>query len=208
MTMVHTIRRALEDSARTHDAFRRDESNLRLIARFAETLIEVIEKDGRLFACGNGGSLCDAMHFAQEWTGRFRRTRAAIPAMALSDPATQSCIANDFGWEDVFARQLEAHARSGDLLLALSTSGESTNVRRAVFTARKLGVASIGLLGRGGGKLASEVDLPILVPHATTSDRIQEVHIQVIHAVIEAVERQLFPEIYVDPQTDPDITPN
>ncbi|MCP4903799.1 MAG: SIS domain-containing protein, partial [bacterium] len=115
-------------------------------------------------------------------------------ALAFSDPATLSCIANDFGYDQVFSRQVEAHGRTGDLLVALSTSGESENVVAATRTAREMGLRTVGLLGRGGGKLATEVDLPIIVPRAQTSDRIQEVHLQVLHAVIESIERRLFPE--------------
>ena len=138
--------------------------------------------------------MSDAMHFAQEWTGRLLRERPPLPAMALSDPAQLTAIANDFGFDQVFARQLEAHGREGDLLVALSTSGDSENVVQAVEAAHRLGIRSVGLLGRGGGKLGSRVDLAIVVPLATRPDRIQEVHGKLLHAVIEAVEEKLFPE--------------
>jgi len=140
--------------------------------------------------------MSDAMHFAEEWTGRFRKDRRALPALSLCDPVTLSCIANDFGWEEVFARQVEAHGREGDLLLVISTSGDSENVVRAVHAARDRDMLTIGLLGKQGGKVGADVDIPIIVPDATTADRIQEIHIQLIHAVIEAVERELFPENY------------
>lgn len=136
------------------------------------------------------------MHFAEEWSGRFRNDRRALSALALSDPAAISCIANDFGYDAIFSRQIEAHGREGDLLLAISTSGESANVIAAVESARRIGMRSVGLLGKGGGKVVGLVDHAIVVPRATTADRIQEVHIQVIHAVIEAVERRIFPENY------------
>ena len=113
--------------------------------------------------------------------------------MAFSDPSVLTCIANDFGYEEVFARQIEAHGHAGDLLVAISTSGESANVLRATAVARDLELVTVGLLGMGGGKLASEVDIPIVVPLAATADRIQEVHIQILHAVIEAVEHRIFP---------------
>ena len=147
-------------------------------------------------SCGNGGSMCDAMHFAEEWTGRFRKDRSALAAVAFSDPSHLTCIANDFGYDEVFAREVEAYGKEGDLLLAISTSGNSPNVLRAVEVARSKGVTTVGLLGKDGGKMRDLVDIPIIVPQATTSDRIQELHIKVIHITIEAVERRFFPENY------------
>ena len=147
-------------------------------------------------ACGNGGSMCDAMHFAEEWTGRFRQDRNALPAVAFSDPSQLTCIANDFGYDEVFARQVQALGKRGDLLVAISTSGNSPNILRAVEEAKSREIHTVGLLGKGGGKLARQVEIPIIVPRAETSDRIQEVHIKVLHIVIEAVERALFPANY------------
>ena len=121
-----------------------------------------------------------------------------MAAVAFSDPSHLTCIANDFGYDEVFAREVEAYGKSGDLLLAISTSGDSPNVLRACEVARQRGVTTVGLLGKGGGKLLERVDIPIVVPRATTSDRIQEIHIKVIHITIEAVERRLFPENYGD----------
>jgi D-sedoheptulose 7-phosphate isomerase len=200
MTSLAALRRALEESAATLAAFLEDEENLLASERFAESALLTLQRGGRLFSCGNGGSMSDAMHFAEEWTGRFRKDREPLPAMAFSDPAALSCIANDFGYQEVFARQLEAHGRAGDLLVTLSTSGESTNLLRAAAVAKELDITVVALLGRGGGKLASEVDIPIIVPRATSADRIQEVHLQVLHAVIETVERQLFPGNYSAPE--------
>ena len=140
--------------------------------------------------------MCDAMHFAEEWTGRFRGNRAAVPAVAFSDPSHLTCIANDFGYDEVFAREVEAYGKPGDLLLAISTSGNSPNVLRALEVAKEKGVTTVGLLGKGGGEMLERVDIPILVPRAQTSDRIQEVHIKIIHITIESVERELFPENY------------
>jgi D-sedoheptulose 7-phosphate isomerase len=151
---------------------------------------------GLLMACGNGGSMCDAMHFAEEWTGRFRGDREAKAALAFSDPSHLTCIANDFGYDEVLAREVAAYGKPGDLLLAISTSGNSPNVLRACETARERGVKTVGLLGKGGGELRELVDIPIIVPVATTSDRIQEIHIKFSHIVIETVERSLFPENY------------
>jgi D-sedoheptulose 7-phosphate isomerase len=136
------------------------------------------------------------MHFAEEWTGRFQGERSALPALAFSDPSQLSCIANDFGYEEVFARSLQAHGRAGDLLVCLSTSGDSPNTVRAIEEARRMGIQSVALLGKGGGKMKDLADLAIVVPLADTSDRIQEVHIKVLHIVIEAVERAMFPTNY------------
>ncbi|MBW2425638.1 MAG: SIS domain-containing protein [Deltaproteobacteria bacterium] len=191
-----SINEALREAAAALDACARTETFVDAVAHFARLAGDVLAAGGRLMACGNGGSLSQATHFAQEWTGRFRHDRRALPALAFSDPTQLSCIANDYGFDEVFARQVEAQGRSGDLLLLLSTSGSSANVIRAARAARSLRVHTVGLLGRSGGKLAGEVDVPIVVPRATTSDRIQEIHLQVLHSVIEAVERRLFPESY------------
>ena len=190
------VRDAFAEAARTAQAFVADERCLAAVERFADAAAGTLDRGGRLLACGNGGSMCDAMHFAEEWTGRFRKDRRALPAIAFSDPSQLTCIANDFGFDEVFARSVEAIGKPGDLLLAISTSGNSPNVVRAAEVARSGGLTTVGLLGRGGGKLRELVDIAIVVPLATTSDRIQELHIQVIHIVIEAVERQLFPENY------------
>ena len=196
MSPADPVRNSFEEAARTLDAFLADPSCLEGVRRFVEAAARTLEAGGRLFACGNGGSMCDAMHFAEEWTGRFRSDRDPLPAMAFSDPSQLTCIANDFGYDEVFARQLEAMGRPGDLLVAISTSGGSPNVLRACEVARRKEIFSVGLLGKGGGELRGKVDLPIVVPLATTSDRIQEVHIKVLHIAIEAVERRMFPGNY------------
>lgn len=164
--------------------------------RFADLAEATLRRGGKLLACGNGGSMCDAMHFAEEWTGRFRSDRDPLPALAFSDPSQITCIANDFGYDEVFARSVAAYGRPGDLLVVLSTSGGSPNIVRACLTARERGLAVVGLLGKGGGKVRELVDVPIVVPRATTSDRIQEVHIKCLHIAIETVERRLFPANY------------
>ncbi len=190
------IRAAFDDSLATLQAFLAEPKSLEGVRRFADAAKATLERGGLLMACGNGGSMCDAMHFAEEWTGRFRKDRAALAAVAFSDPSQLTCIANDFGFDEVFARQVEALGKPGDLLVLMSTSGNSPNCLRAIEAAKRKGVMSVGLLGKGGGKMLSAVDIPILVPLATTSDRIQEVHIKILHIAIEAVERALFPANY------------
>lgn len=196
MSSSSHVRASFEEASQVLAAFLADSAQLDAVERFAEVAHATLSAGGKLLACGNGGSMCDAMHFAEEWTGRFRGNRDALPAIAFSDPSQLSCIANDFGYEEVFSRSVAAYGREGDLLLAISTSGNSPNVLRAVEVARERGIKTVGLLGKGGGRLLEQVDIPIVVPLATTSDRIQEVHIKVIHITIEAVERRLFPENY------------
>lgn len=165
------------------------------VREMAAEMAAVLRAGGRLLSCGNGGSLCDAMHFAEELSGRYRDDRPALSALALTDPGHMSCVANDFGYEQVFARAVQAQGRSGDVLLVLTTSGNSPNVLAAIAAAREGGLRVFGLLGRRGGAALEQCDRAVVVP-ATDSGRIQEVHIKVIHALIELVERELYPENY------------
>jgi D-sedoheptulose 7-phosphate isomerase len=190
------VRRAFEDARATLDAFLADPTNLQAVERFIEAAHQTLVRGGLLMSCGNGGSMCDAMHFAEEWTGRFRKDRAALPAIAFSDPSQLTCIANDFGFDEVFARSVEAYGKRGDLLVAITTSGGSPNILKAIEKARAKGITTVALLGKGGGKAAAMVDIPIIVPLATTSDRIQELHIKILHIAIEAVERRMYPANY------------
>lgn len=196
MPPIDPIRKSFEEAATTLRAFLDAPDGMASVQRFADAAAETLERGGLLMSCGNGGSMCDAMHFAEEWTGRFRGNRKALPAVAFADPSQLTCIANDFGFEQIFARQVEALGNAGDLLVAISTSGNSPNVLRACEAARARGIRTVGLLGKGGGPLKTLVDIPVIVPLAQTSDRIQEVHIKVLHIVIEAVERKLFPANY------------
>lgn len=196
MTAHDPIRSAFEDARATLAAFLADPACLDGVRRFTSAAAKTLSNGGLLMSCGNGGSMCDAMHFAEEWTGRFRKDRSALPAIAFSDPSQLTCIANDFGFDDVFARSVEAYGKRGDLLVAISTSGGSPNILKALDVARKRGITTVGLLGKGGGKARAACDIPIVVPLATTSDRIQEIHIKVLHIVIEAVEREMFPANY------------
>jgi D-sedoheptulose 7-phosphate isomerase len=165
------------------------------VCLISRVVVDCLRSGGRIFTCGNGGSMCDAMHFAEELSGRYRKDRPALAAMAISDPSHLTCVANDFGFDQVFARGVEAWGRAGDVLIGFSTSGNSPNVIAAAQKAREKQMKVVGLLGRDGGKLRSLCDLSIVVP-AQTSDRIQEIHIKIVHIVIELVERELFPQNY------------
>jgi D-sedoheptulose 7-phosphate isomerase len=192
---LDTWRRCFSDAQATLDKFVSQPGIWEKLTQFSEMLLKMFQGGGTVFSCGNGGSHCDAMHFAEEWTGRYRKDRKPLGALALGDASHMSCVGNDYGFEHVFSRQIQGLGRKGDLLLLLSTSGNSKNQLLAVEAAKAKGLSTIALLGRDGGKLKDQVDLPIIVP-AQTSDRIQEIHIKIIHTVIETVERRLFPELY------------
>lgn len=193
---LETWKNALTEAEQTIAKFARDPEQLAKCEAFSELLTSIFKSGGKLFTCGNGGSHCDAMHFAEEFTGRYRKDRAPLGALALGDPSHVTCVANDYGFNEIFSRQLIGLARKGDILVGLSTSGNSENVIRAFNAAKEIGVKTVALLGRDGGKLKAMADLAIVIP-ATTSDRIQEMHIKIIHTVIETVEREIFPQNYV-----------
>ena len=174
------------------DAFLTEPGHFEKIDKAIQLLASAFQRGNRVFSCGNGGSMCDAMHFAEELSGRFRENRPALAAMAISDPSHLSCVANDYGYDFVFSRFLEAHGRVGDVLVAISTSGNSSNVLRACETARKKGIDVIALSGKDGGKLAELASIEIRAPHSEFADRAQEIHIKVIHALIEGVEKVVF----------------
>lgn len=192
--MSHFIKDSLAQANSTLELFQSDE-NVVQIQRAVDALVSTFDYNGRVFSCGNGGSMCDAMHFAEELTGRYRKDRSALGALAINDPSHISCVANDFGYEFIFSRYLEAWGKQGDCLLAISTSGNSLNVINACNVAKDKGMTTIGLLGKDGGKMKNLVDIPIIVDSPIT-DRIQEIHIKCIHIFIEGVERSLFPENY------------
>lgn len=166
------------------------------IAAGAGLLVSALNSGKRIFSCGNGGSMCDAMHFAEELSGRYRRNRKGLPAMAISDPGHLTCVGNDYGYDHVFARYLESHAAAGDCLLAISTSGKSKNVLTAARTAQQIGMRTIALTGRSESELHPMADIDICTPAGLYADRVQELHIKVIHILIELIERSLFPENY------------
>jgi len=175
-----------------------DSPTLERIASAGTLLAATLGGGGRVFSCGNGGSMCDAMHFAEELSGRYRLDRPGYAAVSISDPSHLSCVANDYGYEQVFSRYVEAHARAGDVLLAISTSGTSENVVRAAEAAKARGVRVIALTGRAGSKLDTLADIGIATAGTSGyADRVQELHIKVIHILIELVERELAPANYV-----------
>lgn len=193
--ILNTWKQCLSDSKKTLEDFISLPETWSKLEKFSHHLIKTFENGGTVFTCGNGGSHCDSMHFAEEWTGRYRKNRKPMGALALGDGSHITCVANDFGFEHIFERQLLALGRKGDCLLLFSTSGKSANQHLAVEAAKSKGISTVALLGRDGGKLKDMVDLAVIVP-GQTSDRIQEVHIKLVHAVIETVERKLFPELY------------
>jgi len=190
------IRVTLQSSRDYLQRFMADEQALLAVERAALRLIGSLRQGRAVFSCGNGGSMSDAMHFAEELTGRYRGNRAALAATAISDPGYLSCVANDFGYEFVFARYLEAWARPGDCLLAISTSGRSANVLRAAEFASTKGITVIALTGAPGSALGQLADVEVSAGESAYADRVQEVHIKVIHLLIELIERELFPENY------------
>ena len=166
------------------------------IEKAAALLIATFEAKGRVYSCGNGGSMCDAMHFAEELTGRYRHDRAALPAQAISDASHMSCVGNDYGYEHIFSRYIEAHGHPGDCLLALTTSGTSKNVVRAAKVAKEHGVKVIILSGKQAPELMALSDVYICTPGGQFADRVQELHIKVLHILIELIERHFFPANY------------
>lgn len=194
--MTFVVRAALDEAAAALDRLRADDTTLARIEQAGELLAVAFAGGGRVFSCGNGGSMCDAMHFAEELTGRFRDDRPGYAAVAICDPGHLSCVANDYGYERVFARYLRAHARAGDVLLAISTSGTSRNVVAAAQEAGELQMRVIALTGRDGTPLADAADVAIVTPGGRYADRVQELHIKVIHILIELVERRLAPGNY------------
>jgi D-sedoheptulose 7-phosphate isomerase len=173
-----------------------NEQTLSDIEHAAALLIATFEKRGRVYSCGNGGSMCDAMHFAEELTGRYRHDRPALGAAAISDAGHLTCVGNDMGYVEVFSRYVEAHGREGDCLVALSTSGTSKNIIRAAEVAKSLGMSVIVLSGKPSEELEYVSDVYICTPGGRYADRVQELHIKVLHILIELVEQHLFPQNY------------
>ncbi|MCH3936024.1 MAG: D-sedoheptulose 7-phosphate isomerase [Mesosutterella sp.] len=200
MNALDVIRFDLQEAAEGLNRLIGSPEVLENISRAADLIVETQKAGGKVLSCGNGGSLCDAMHFAEEMTGRFRNDRPPYAAIAISDPSHMACVGNDYGYEAVFSRYVEGVAKKGDVLLAISTSGTSRNILAAVRAAKAQGVKVIGLTGRHDSPLEELADVAVVTPAGRYADRVQELHIKVIHILIELTERQLNPENYPDPE--------
>ena len=175
--------------------FIKEEEKRNETEKVAKVLADIFTKGNKVLICGNGGSNCDALHFAEEFTGRFRGDRKALPAIAISDSSHITCVGNDYGFDYIFSRGLEAYGKPEDMFIGISTSGNSNNIIKAVEAAKKIGMKTCVLLGKDGGKLKGMCDYEFIIP-GTTSDRIQEIHMMILHIIIEGVERIMFPENY------------
>ena len=191
MNYQEIINQELQEAQAVLDRFLNDPVQIEKIEAAAALMADAILKNGKVISCGNGGSHCDAMHFAEELTGRYRDDRRSLPAIAISDVSHISCVSNDYGYEYVFSRFVEGLGQQGDVLLGLSTSGNSANIIRAAQAARAKGMKVVILSGKDGGKLAGAADVEIRVDHFGYADRIQEIHIKVIHIFILLIERMV-----------------
>lgn len=185
------IKHDFEDARRLLDEYLSGEKNFERIAAAGELMVKSVSAGGKIITCGNGGSMCDAMHFAEELTGRFRENRGPVPAVAVSDPSHITCTANDYGYEQIFSRFVEGLGRKGDVLLAISTSGNSANVIKAAETACMMGIKVVALTGGEEGELAGHCDIELRAPASPYPDRIQEIHIKIIHALVKYIEKKL-----------------
>lgn len=175
--------------------FIKEEEKNRTTEKVAQDLANVFKAGNKALICGNGGSNCDALHFAEEFTGRFRGDRPALPAIAISDSSHITCVGNDYGFDHIFSRGVEAYGKEGDMFFGISTSGNSPNVIKAIEVAKERGLKTCALLGKDGGKIKGMCDYEFII-HGKTSDRIQEIHMMILHIIIEGVERIMFPQNY------------
>ncbi len=189
--MQDIIRRELTEAQTVLDNFLAIPDSLTAIEMAARLMADALAAGHKIISCGNGGSHCDAMHFAEELSGRYRDNRRSLAAIAISDPSHISCVGNDYGYESIFSRFIEGLGNAGDVLLGISTSGNSANIIRAVDAARQKGMKVVLLSGKDGGKLAGQADVEVRVPHVGYADRIQEIHIKVIHLFILLIEQRL-----------------
>ena len=188
---IDNIRNELTQAIEVLTNFVSDNKNLEAIQQAAVLVADSFKQGGKVLSCGNGGSHCDAMHFAEELTGRFRDNRPSYPAIAISDVSHISCVGNDYGFDYIFSRYVEGVGNKGDVLLGISTSGNSTNVIKAIEAAKQKGMKIITLTGKDGGKMNGLADVDIRVPHFGYADRVQEIHIKVIHILILLIEKEM-----------------
>jgi D-sedoheptulose 7-phosphate isomerase len=188
---AHDIKSHFSEAYDILGKFLSDERNFTQIEAAGNLMVQAIKGGRKIISCGNGGSMCDAMHFAEELTGRYRDDRKAMPAISISDPSHIACVGNDYGYDFIFSRYLEAVGNEGDVLLGISTSGNSKNVLNAIEVARKKGMKVVGLTGKDGGKMAGLCDVEIRAPHSRYADRAQEIHIKCIHSLIDHIERNV-----------------
>ena len=195
MAIKDELRKSYLTAYETVKNFVENEENISKTAEISEGLANAYKKGKKSLIAGNGGSNCDAMHFAEEFTGRFRKDRKALPSLSISDSSHITCVGNDYGFDFVFAKGIEAFGQEGDFFFGISTSGNSQNIIEAFKIAKEKGLKTVVLLGKDGGKLKGVCDYEFIIP-GETSDRIQEVHMIILHIIIEGVERILFPENY------------
>lgn len=188
---MEDIKDGLEQARQMLDEFISSRGNLENIAAAGDIMVKCLSAGGKIISCGNGGSMCDAMHFAEELTGRYRDDRPPLAAIAVSDPSYITCTANDYGFDQIFSRFIGGTGKKGDVLLAISTSGNTENILKAAQTAREMGMKVVGLTGRGGGKLPELCDIELRAPDSDFADRSQEIHIKIIHALINYIEKNL-----------------
>lgn len=189
---MSTIRKEFLEAQEVLASFVADDKNIQAIEKAGALIVASFKNRGKLISCGNGGSMCDAMHLAEELSGRFRADRPSLPALAISDPSHISCVLNDYGADSIFSRYVEGVGFAGDILVAISTSGNSANVIKAAKVAKEKGMKVIALTGKTGGDLAAHADIEIRAPHSNYADRVQEIHIKVIHSLIHYIEQKLF----------------
>jgi len=187
---IDVVKNNFNEAQQVLEAFMNDETWAAIEAA-GNYLVAAVKTNNKIISCGNGGSMCDAMHFAEELSGRFREDRKPLPAISISDPSHLTCVGNDYGFDEVFSRYIEAVGNEGDVLVAISTSGNSQNVLNAAVVAQQKGMHVIALTGKDGGKLAEHCHIEVRVPHSGYADRIQEIHIKVIHSLIHYVEVSL-----------------
>lgn len=186
--LINQIKENFRQAQEVLEAFISDPQSWEAIEKAVKLMVQALEIGNKIISCGNGGSMCDAMHFAEELTGRFHNDRIPLPALSICDPSHITCVANDFGFNYIFSRMVDALGKPGDILLAISTSGNSQNVITAIESAQQKGMKVVGLTGKSGGKMASLCDVEIRVPYEGYSDRVQEIHIKVIHSLVQLIE--------------------